>query len=70
MSALVQINEGDTGISRIGQITPDDTFKQMIQKLYISKERKAYEIVENRVQRIVSETDIFAYFINERKFKI
>ena len=43
-TALEHLNTSEKGVSRVGYITSTDTFKDVIQKLFNSAERKVFEL--------------------------
>ena len=61
-TALEHLNTSEKGVSRVGYISDTDNFKDVVQKLFNSTERKVFELQNNKVVRIVTETDIFSYF--------
>lgn len=64
MTVLESINESeDYGLSRFGILTEEDTMKTMIQKLAGSHERKLYKLNDQAIEMIVTESDLFGYFI-------
>mmetsp|Transcript_7415 Transcript_7415/g.7283 ORF Transcript_7415/g.7283 Transcript_7415/m.7283 type:complete len:158 (+) Transcript_7415:450-923(+) len=65
LTVLGEINNEseDYGLSRFGTITEDDTMKTMIQKLAASHERKLYKLNDSRLEMIITESDLFGYFI-------
>uniref|UniRef100_A0A7S3MRP5 CBS domain-containing protein n=1 Tax=Fabrea salina TaxID=342563 RepID=A0A7S3MRP5_9CILI len=64
LSVLETVNEsGDYGVSRFGILTDEDSMKSLIQKLAASPERKLYKLNENQLELIVTESDLFGYFI-------
>jgi CBS domain-containing protein len=66
LEVLDLLNPEEKGCLRVGFINQLDTFKDVVQKLMNSPERKCYELEENRVKRVVTETDIFRYFVVDR----
>jgi CBS domain-containing protein len=64
LQAIRQLNDGDEmGLDRIGQMTESDTMRSMIQKLATCRERKLFRIDENGVNLIITESDLFSYFL-------
>lgn len=65
LSVLKQVNENedDMGFSRFGEITEDDTMKSMIQRLAASQERKLFKLNDYILEQVITESDLFGYFI-------
>ena len=64
LDVIERVNEnGDCGVSRFGILNSDDTLKTMIQKLAASPERKICRMVDGRLDMIITESDLFGYFM-------
>ena len=65
LNALQQVNSGkELGTQRIGILQEGDTLAQVVEKLASSQERKLYQLTDGRVTKIITESDLFGYFIS------
>lgn len=65
LSALQLVNSGkELGTQRIGILQETDTLAQVVEKLAASQERKLYQLTDGRVTKIITESDLFGYFIS------
>mmetsp|Transcript_34068 Transcript_34068/g.59407 ORF Transcript_34068/g.59407 Transcript_34068/m.59407 type:complete len:313 (-) Transcript_34068:2495-3433(-) len=64
-SSIEAINpDGGFGLNRIGELKDDDTLKIMVTKLAMSAERKLIKVDDGVPVRIVTESDLFSYFMD------
>jgi CBS domain-containing protein len=65
VDALRLVNSGrDLGLQRIGLLQETDTLAQVVEKLASSQERKLYQLIDGRVAKIITESDLFSFFIS------
>lgn len=65
LSSIEAINpEGGFGLNRIGDLRDEDTLKAMVTKLAVSTERKLIMLKDGVPVKIVTESDLFSYFMN------
>ena len=65
VDALRLVNSGrDLGVQRIGLLQETDTLAQVVEKLASSQERKLYQLIDGRVAKIITESDLFSFFIS------
>jgi 5'-AMP-activated protein kinase regulatory gamma subunit len=66
ISALQLVNhpEKELGTQRISILQETDTLATAVEKLAMSSERKLYQLKDGHVAKIVTESDLFGYFIS------
>jgi 5'-AMP-activated protein kinase regulatory gamma subunit len=65
MSSIDAINpDRSYGLNRIGVLKDDDTLKVMVTKLAVSSERKLLKVEDGVPVKIVTESDLFSYFMD------
>lgn len=63
--ALRLVNPGrDLGTQRIAILQANDTLAQVVEKLASSQERKLYQLNDGKVVKIITESDLFSFFIS------